>query len=122
MSVVFAINGTQVPKLPDAGSLQVTAEDVASTQTSEAGTTLRQVTRRRVHKVTATWTMPAAQTKTLAALTASSPMTLNLWLPDTGETTLSVYAGSFNPALEAAPHGPDASDALWKTTLEFTEY
>lgn len=122
MSVMFQINGTQVPKLPDAGSLQVTAEDVASTQTSEAGTTLRQVTRRRVHKITATWTMPAAQTQTLAALTASSPMTLNLWLPDTGETTLSVYVGSFSPSLEAAPHGPDASDALWKTTLEFTEY
>jgi hypothetical protein len=122
MSVTFQINGTQVPKLPDAGSLQVTAEDVASTQTSEAGTTLRQVTRKRVHKITATWTMPAAQTQTLAALTASSPMTLNLWLPDTGETTLSVFVGAFNPVLEAAPHGPDASDALWKTTLEFTEY
>ena len=122
MSVVFTINGTQVPKLPDAGSLQVTAEDVASTQTSEAGTTLRQVTRKRVHKVTATWTMTATQTQTLAALTASSPMTLNLWLPDTGETTLSVFVGSFSPSLEAAPRGPDASNALWKTTLEFIEY
>lgn len=122
MSVTFQINGTQVPKLPDAGSLQVTAEDVASTQTSEAGTTLRQVTRRRVHKITATWTMPAAQTQTLAALTASSPLTLTMWLPDTGETTLSVYVGSFSPSLEAAPHGPDAADALWETTLEFTEF
>ncbi len=122
MSVTFQINGTQVPKLPDAGSLQVTAEDVASTQTSEAGTTLRKVTRRRVHKITATWTMPAAQTQTLAALTASSPLTLTMWLPDTGETTLSVYVGSFSPSLEAAPHGPDAADALWKTTLEFTEF
>lgn len=122
MSVVFQINGTQVPQLPDAGSLQVTAEDVASTQTSEAGTTLRQVTRRRVHKVTATWTMTAAQTSLLASMTASSPMTLTMWLPDTGETTLSVYTGTFSPSLEAAPHGPDAADALWKTTLEFTEY
>lgn len=122
MSVVFEIDGTQVPQLPDAGSLKVTAEDVASTQTSEAGTTLRQVTRRRVHKVTATWTMTAAQTSQLASMTANSPLTLTMWLPDTGETTLSVYVGSFSPSLEAAPHGPDAADALWKTTLEFTEF
>lgn len=124
MAGVIKFDGNDPPDNPTQGSLKVQSVAVVNASTSEAGTTIRDIVRAKLHTVSCQFELSSPEIAVLAGMVIKDSVKVTVWLPDTGaEGTLTCYLSSdFKPVILAAAGDVGSDTALWQVDLELTEF